>query len=276
MCTYNNKIDVSIFQKQNIDKCNNQISYNQNISNHENQTQYNQHINKYDKLLEKYSIQNEKNYIPSSKKTNTNYRYFKDNYNNIKFDLIAISNRHLCKSNFIDKIYELSCSESIDYIILREKNLCEYEYYKLANNILNICHENSHKIILHTFVSVAKKLNHKNIHLTMNDFKKYVNRNNSNNTDILKKDFNTIGVSTHSVKEAILAQKLGATYITTSHIFKTDCKKNLEPKGLKLVKNTRFAVDIPIYGLGGINNNNYKDVLNRGADGICMMSYFMK
>lgn len=276
MYTYNNKINESIYQKKNTDKCSKLISHNQNISKYDYQISYNQQVDENDKLLEKYSTQNEKDCVQFLKSTNTSYGYFKENYNNIKFDLIAISNRHLCKSNFIEKIYELSRSESIDYIILREKNLCEDEYYKLANNILNICHENSHKIILHTFVNVAKKLNHKHIHITMNDLKKYVNQNNSNNTDILKKDFNTIGVSTHSVEEAILAQNLGATYITTSHIFKTDCKKDLEPKGLKLVKDTRSAVDTPIYGLGGINNNNYKDVLNHGADGICMMSYFMK
>ena len=45
------------------------------------------------------------------------------------------------------------------------------------------------------------------------------------------KHFNIIGASTHSLEDAKIAEKLGATYITASHIFATDCKKGLEPRG---------------------------------------------
>lgn len=49
--------------------------------------------------------------------------------------------------------------------------------------------------------------------------------------------FKTIGTSAHSVEEAIEAQKLGATYISAGHIFATDCKKDLPPRGLEFLKN---------------------------------------
>ena len=39
------------------------------------------------------------------------------------------------------------------------------------------------------------------------------------------------------VEEAIEAQKLGATYISAGHIFATDCKKDLPPRGLEFLKN---------------------------------------
>ena len=42
-----------------------------------------------------------------------------------------------------------------------------------------------------------------------------------------EKEFETVGVSVHSADEAVLAEKMGATYVTAGHIFATDCKKVL-------------------------------------------------
>ena len=48
------------------------------------------------------------------------------------------------------------------------------------------------------------------------------------------------------------AERLGATYVTAGHIFTTDCKKGLPPRGLDFLKNVCDAVTIPVYGIGGI------------------------
>lgn len=48
-----------------------------------------------------------------------------------------------------------------------------------------------------------------------------------------EKEFETVGVSVHSADEAVLAEKMGATYVTAGHIFATDCKKGLEPRGIE-------------------------------------------
>lgn len=65
--------------------------------------------------------------------------------------------------------------------------------------------------------------------------------------------FNVIGTSVHSVEDAIKAEQLGATYMTAGHIFATDCKKGLPPRGLDFLKNVCDAVLIPVYAIGGIN-----------------------
>ena len=41
------------------------------------------------------------------------------------------------------------------------------------------------------------------------------------------------------------AERLGATYVTAGHIFTTDCKKGLPPRGLDFLKNVCDAVTIP-------------------------------
>ena len=83
-------------------------------------------------------------------------------------------------------------------------------------------------LIIHFYSEVAEKLNCESIHLPLFKLKEIYEK--------LSK-FKTIGTSVHSVEEAIEAQKLGATYISAGHIFATDCKKDLPPRGLEFLKN---------------------------------------
>lgn len=180
-------------------------------------------------------------------------------------NIVAITNRKLCKGEFLEQI-EYLCKNNISKIILREKDLPEESYMILAEDVINIVSNYGTILVLHTYISVAKRLNHKAIHLTMNSFRK--------NHEIVK-NYNIKGVSIHTVEEAIEAQMLGATYITASHVFQTDCKKGLEPKGLDYLRKVCKSVSIPVYGLGGINFNNMKEVLECGANKVCMMSELM-
>ena len=75
--------------------------------------------------------------------------------------------------------------------------------------------------------------------------------------------------------EAIKAQENGASYITASHIFPTDCKADLAPRGLEFLRVVCNSVNIPVYALGGLNDGNADECIKCGAAGICMMSGFM-
>ncbi len=172
---------------------------------------------------------------------------------------IAITNRHMC-NNLIDKIPQLT---DYKYIILREKDLLEEDYYNLAESAINI----SNKIILHTFIDVSERLDYKKIHLP---YKMFID-----NLDKLK-NYDIVGVSTHSIEEAVNCERLGADYITSSHIFATDCKKGIEPKGIEFLKQVCNSVSIPVYALGGINKENANVCIKAGASGVCMMSQAMK
>lgn len=179
------------------------------------------------------------------------------------FKIIGISNRHLCKGDYFESI-DRATKKDIYALILREKDIGESEYQKIARRVIDICNKNNTICILHNYINVAINLGVKNIHLPLSILR---------NSDI--KDFNIVGASTHSVEEAVEAEKLGAKYITVSHIFKTDCKKGLEPRGIELIEDVKNRVSIPVYALGGINRNNLKLVMDAGADGACIMSSFM-
>ena len=99
---------------------------------------------------------------------------------------------------------------------------------------------------------------------------------NKNIREELIKKYKKIGVSIHSVDEAKEVENLGANYVVAGHIFKTDCKKDLEPRGLKFIQELSLILTIPTFAIGGINQENSHLVINSGAFGVCMMSSLMK
>ena len=91
-----------------------------------------------------------------------------------------------------------------------------------------------------------------------------------------KEQFREIGVSVHSAEEAAQAEAAGASYVTAGHVFRTDCKKDLAPRGLSFLEEVCRAVRIPVYAIGGITPENAGDCLAAGAAGICLMSSLMQ
>jgi thiamine-phosphate pyrophosphorylase len=91
-----------------------------------------------------------------------------------------------------------------------------------------------------------------------------------------KSRFRAIGASCHSVEDAREAENNGCTYITAGHIFETNSKKGLPPRGLDFLKNVCRSVDIPVCAIGGIGADNLAAVRAAGASGACVMGDFMR
>ena len=180
--------------------------------------------------------------------------------------IIAVTNRNLCTRPFLQVMEELAQKE-LKTIVLREKDLPEKEYEKLAGRCLEICQKTGADLTIHNFISAARNLGVKKIHLPYSVFLK--------EADTLG-DFDSVSTSIHKPDEVLHAQELGADFVFAGHIFETDCKKGLAPRGLDFLKKVLENARIPVYGIGGIHENNYQQVLDAGAAGICMMSEFMK
>ena len=201
-----------------------------------------------------------------------------------KIKLNIISNRKLCENENLEKQIEKIFSAyqrkiilenfEIVSLTLREKDLNKNKYLKLVEKIYPICQKYRIDLILHQNYDLRldNKYNIKGLHLSYNTFKSL----NKNIREELIKKYKKIGVSIHSIDEAKEVENLGATYIVAGHIFKTDCKKDLEPRGLKFIQELSLILTIPIFAIGGINQENFHLVINSGAFGVCMMSSLMK
>ncbi len=179
---------------------------------------------------------------------------------------ICITDRKLIRGDFVEGIKKILASD-VDIVILREKDMRPDAYEVLAKMVIDLCDTCGKTCVLHYFTDVALTLGHPYIHLPMDRFVSL-----SKET---KERFSLIGVSTHGIDEAKEAERLGASYITASHIFPTECKKGLTSRGLEFLKEICSSVTIPVYALGGIKPGNIDDCIKNGASGVCMMSYYM-
>ena len=180
--------------------------------------------------------------------------------------IMCVTNRHICQEDFVERIEGIAKS-GVEAIILREKDMTSEEYEALAGKVIDICAKNNTMCILHNFTHVADRLSWDAIHLPMGVLRSL--------DEAKRRSYRILGASCHSVDEAVEAESLGCTYITAGHVFVTDCKKGLEPRGVGFLGNVCKAVNIPVYGLGGINENNAPEVIEAGAEGVCIMSGFM-
>ena len=181
-------------------------------------------------------------------------------------DILCVTNRKLCREDFLVRIERIAACHPAG-IILREKDMNPEEYKELAVSVMEICEHYGVKCILHSFPDVAISLHADAIHLPLHLLRELSQEQ--------KTHFEVLGASCHSVEDALEAQALGCTYITAGHVFETDCKKGLPGRGVEFLHSVCAAVDIPVYGIGGIDVDNIALVRNAGASGACLMSSLM-
>ncbi len=180
---------------------------------------------------------------------------------------ICVTNRALCRGDFLARIEKIAGEGEADAIVLREKDLPEREYDRLAEQVLDVCGRSSVPCILHSDYRTAMRRGCPRIHVPLGILR---------DMDRSERSFFTLmGTSVHSVEQAREAEELGADYVIAGHVFETDCKKGLPGRGLRFIREVVEEVRIPVYGIGGIDRHNASSVVAAGARGICMMSSFM-
>ncbi len=181
-------------------------------------------------------------------------------------DIICVTNRLLCCEDFETRIERIA-QAGPRAIVLREKDLSPDEYRILAEHVMKICDRQGVECILHYFWNTASDLSAESVHLPLTQLRQLPQKQ--------KNMFTTIGCSCHSQAEAEEAEAAGCTYIFAGHIFATDCKKNVTPRGTGFLEDVCGCVSIPVYAIGGINENNISKISAAGAKGVCLMSSLM-
>lgn len=193
-------------------------------------------------------------------------------------NIIAITNRSLCQEDFFTRIERLANS-SVEKIILREKDLKEEEYKQLAARCKSICNAYGKPLFINSYIEAAEELEIWQIQLSYSDFVQAIK------TGKLQR-FQEIGVSVHSLEEARWAVQNGCDFLITGHIFATDCKKGLPPRGISFLENICEGIkkvteeyyikkEIKVYGIGGINTENIEQI-RLCTTGACIMSLLMQ
>ncbi len=182
------------------------------------------------------------------------------------FKIISVTNRHLCREPLDLRIRKIAES-GVDAVILREKDVQESDYLLLAQNALAACKDTAARCILHSFPHTAQDLGCNALHLPLSVLRNLAQKE--------KERFYTLGSSCHSLSDVQEAKELGCTYVTLGHIFATDCKKGLPPRGLSFLESVCRESKLPVYAIGGISRENLASVRDAGASGACIMSGLM-
>jgi len=150
-------------------------------------------------------------------------------------------------------------------IQLREKEYSGKKMYALALKFREITTKAGVLLIINDHVDIAMAVEADGVHLGQDDFP--LNAAKKIAPELL------IGASTHSLKEAIQAQKEGADYINIGPIFPTGTKEGLARfLGPEAIAAISPEIDVPFTVMGGISESNIDQVLANGARRVAMVT----
>ena len=180
--------------------------------------------------------------------------------------LYLITNRSLFESdnNFLEAS-EAALMGGVRALQLREKNLTDCELIELGTQLRILTSNYNAKLIMNSRADIAKIIDADGVHLTENSA--HANEIKSTFPDLI------VGVSTHSLEAAQIAEAQGADYITFSPIYATPSKANYgPPQGLGLLRQVSQEVNLPVLALGGITLHRVSECLEQGAFGVALIS----
>jgi thiamine-phosphate pyrophosphorylase len=141
---------------------------------------------------------------------------------------------------------------------LRDKEASQGELYKTAVTFREMTTKAGMLLIVNDYVDIALAVGADGVHLGQDDMPPEVIRDIA--PDLI------IGVSTHSLDQALTAQAAGADYINVGPIYPTGTKEvAVKVMGPEAVTTIGSKVDIPFTVMGGIKESNMDELLKRGA-----------
>lgn len=189
-----------------------------------------------------------------------------------ELSLIAVTDSASCPRPLAEQIERLTKLTELrpQAVILRAKSLDKAAYRTLALQAQQSCEAAGIALILHSDWQLARKLGIQNLHLPLALLRQMPTCERTH--------FTWLSTSVHSAEEAIEAQALGATVLIAGHIYTTQCKAGLAPRGLGFLQNVCSTVNLPVYAIGGISfdASQHAELKAKGARGACVMSAYMK
>jgi thiamine-phosphate pyrophosphorylase len=164
---------------------------------------------------------------------------------------------------------EAAVAAEISLVQLREKSLSARVLYELAMRAAATTRGSKTQLLVNDRFDIARAAGADGVQLTTSSLPAKVVRS------ICGDDF-LIGVSTHSVEEALNARSDGAGFIVFGPVFDTESKRAFgEPQGLrKLTEVTKALAGFPVIAIGGIDLDNAAGCFRAGASGIAAIGLF--
>lgn len=178
----------------------------------------------------------------------------------------AITDSRRYGNNIISLVEDLLKKTDVRMIQLREKGKRGRELYKMGLELREVTSRYSALLIINERFDIALAVSADGVHLPERSFPPSVVKRIAPNL--------MVGFSAHSLESALYAEREGADFITLSPIFPTPSHPEAKPLGIEELEKVTKSVNIPVYALGGIKEENAEECLRRGAYGIAGISIF--
>jgi thiamine-phosphate pyrophosphorylase len=184
--------------------------------------------------------------------------------------LCYITDRLALRAKPLLPLIQEAVRAGVDLIQIREKDLGARPLIELARATVEWARGTGTRVVVNDRLDVALALGACGVHLGTQSVPAQAVRR------WVPDDF-LIGVSCHSLEEALAAESAGADYIVLGPIFATPSKLAYGlPLGLGKLGDVAQRVRIPLLALGGIDVKCVKPCLAAGATGIAGISIFQQ
>ena len=179
--------------------------------------------------------------------------------------LYAVTDRAWVGKQILYEQVEAALKGGVTCVQLREKELSEEDFLAEAKEIKALCSRYHVPFFINDNVDVAIKCQADGVHVGQEDMKA---------SDVRAKvgDQMIIGVSAHSVEEAVEAVKNGADCLGVGAMFATSTKADASVLPKETLRAICEAVDVPVVAIGGIGESNILELAGTGADGVALVS----
>ena len=179
--------------------------------------------------------------------------------------LYAVTDRAWVGKQSLYEQVESALKGGATCVQLREKELNDEEFLKEAIEIAALCKEYKVPFFVNDNVDIAIRCHADGIHVGQEDMKA------SKVREKVGEDM-MIGVSVHSVEEALEAVRNGADCLGVGAMFSTSTKADADVLPKETLRDICSSVDIPVVAIGGLGKSNILELKGTGVDGVALVS----
>ena len=180
--------------------------------------------------------------------------------------LLVVTDRHQTNGRPLVPLLQRVVNAVAPAIQLRERDLSARELLTLAREVQVVTASRRSQLLINDRIDVALALEGVGVHLRSNSLPVTVARQMLGTQRLL-------GISAHSVEEAVQAASQGADYIVLGPIYETPSKQLFGPPlGVHTLEKACRLVRIPIIGIGGVTAARAREMRRAGAFGAAVIT----
>jgi thiamine-phosphate pyrophosphorylase len=156
----------------------------------------------------------------------------------------------------------------VDIIQIRAKGRTTWQIIDLGLRIVELARSRGVPVVVNDDIEAAFEIRADGVHLGQEDWAAIAPEDRRRFLSPVK----ILGISTHSLDQALKAERDGATYIGVGPVFATGTKPSAAPVGLDFVRQAARQVHIPWFAIGGITMERLPQVIEAGAGRVAVVS----